>query len=502
MRKTHLLSLAMFAALNALPSRSHAQFTFQGLGDLPGGGFNSEATGVSGNGTVVVGSGNINDNTGTAFRWTTATGMVDLGDLPGGITSSRGFGVSADGSTALGVGRSESGGLAFRWTSALGMVDIGDLPGGSVSSAARASTPNGDVIVGNGQGPLGTQAFRWDASNGMIGLGDLAGGLFQSIAYSVSSDGNIVVGYGNGVNGQEAFRWTASSGIQSLGMPNGFFRSAARGCSPDGGTILVNASTQFGSTYPFLWTQQGGFLPVGDQSYEGGTVNAVSGNGMVCGSYNSFAFIYSPSLGRVELKDYLEDRGVTNLGGWTLLNAYDVSDDGTTVVGYGTNPENEREAYCAVMPIDGTVFPTEVFLNAGYLLSAPLRALQFDDSGRFQVFPDEITLECSVELEGTSPFSTCSALEFRSDTSVARMALVETVKLFNYQSGKFDVIYGRIGTATDTPFFYSTNSNAQRYVSGSRKLRVNYTWAPLNDEAPAQDGWVHRIDVARWKVTE
>ncbi|MCA2665657.1 MAG: hypothetical protein IM486_14370 [Microcystis sp. M114S2] len=77
-----------------------------GLGDLPGGIFNSSATAVSANGSIVVGRGGvISVNNSEAFRWTQATGMVGLGDLPGGSFNSIAWGVSADGSVVVGTGK-------------------------------------------------------------------------------------------------------------------------------------------------------------------------------------------------------------------------------------------------------------------------------------------------------------------------------------------------------------------------------------------------------------
>lgn len=59
---------------------------FMGLGDLPGGGFNSTANGVNANGTVVVGQGTVSGSfSNRGFRWTLSDRkMIDLGDLPGG----------------------------------------------------------------------------------------------------------------------------------------------------------------------------------------------------------------------------------------------------------------------------------------------------------------------------------------------------------------------------------------------------------------------------------
>ncbi|MFN9671471.1 MAG: hypothetical protein ACK552_02380, partial [Microcystis sp.] len=125
--------------------------SFQGLGDLPGGSFSSEAYGVSANGSVVVGYSSSSAGS-QAFRWTQGTGMVGLGDLLGGGFFSRSRGVSADGSVVVGEGNSSAGAIggneAFRWTQATGMVGLGDLPGGRFKSSANGVSADGSVVVG------------------------------------------------------------------------------------------------------------------------------------------------------------------------------------------------------------------------------------------------------------------------------------------------------------------------------------------------------------------
>src|SRR5437868_2653577 len=91
-----------------------------------------------------------------------------LGDLPGGTFNSWANGVSADGSVVVGISESGSGGEAFRWTSGEGMVGLGYLsflPFGK-NSFARGVSADGSVIVGDSSG----QAFRWTSEDGMVGL--------------------------------------------------------------------------------------------------------------------------------------------------------------------------------------------------------------------------------------------------------------------------------------------------------------------------------------------
>src|SRR5678815_4825767 len=102
--------------------------------------------------------------------------MVGLGDLPGGTFNSRAWGVSADGSIIVGESSSADSGAnveAFRWTSS-GMTGLGDLSGGAFHSVAYAISSDGNVIAGYSVPASGYHAaFRWTATNGMTALGAL-----------------------------------------------------------------------------------------------------------------------------------------------------------------------------------------------------------------------------------------------------------------------------------------------------------------------------------------
>src|SRR3990172_9509444 len=76
---------------------------FQGLGDLPGGALFSDARGVSGDGSVVVGMSHSAAANFEAYRWTAGGGMVGgMGYLPGGLAINEARGVSGDGSVVVG----------------------------------------------------------------------------------------------------------------------------------------------------------------------------------------------------------------------------------------------------------------------------------------------------------------------------------------------------------------------------------------------------------------
>jgi len=119
----------------------------QDLGTL--GGLESEATGVSADGSVVVGWAYDASGQQHAFRWTDQTDMEDL-DPFSRWDRSVAYGVSADGSVVVGEGR----GGAFRWTAQSGMQNLNQLYAallqGSILRVALAISSDGRYIVGSG----------------------------------------------------------------------------------------------------------------------------------------------------------------------------------------------------------------------------------------------------------------------------------------------------------------------------------------------------------------
>lgn len=241
----------------------------QGLGTLPLpniGGL-SYATAASTDGSVIVGYSD-SDYMGAggfdeAFIWDATNGLVGIGDLPGFTNDSQAYGVSGDGSVVVGFSQSSMGATAFMWDATNGMqaLDVG---------FAYAISEDGSTIAGQSSDPgLGTQAFLWFVSGGAVtgtmGLGVLPGGTFHSAeALAISSDGSTVVGQSDSTPGRQAFLWNATDGMQGLGdLPGGNFLSGAKAVSADGKTVVGNSAgfpglpgTLQGSV--FVWRPQYG----------------------------------------------------------------------------------------------------------------------------------------------------------------------------------------------------------------------------------------------------
>ena len=353
--------------------------SFQGIGDLPGGGFYSYVTAISPDGGTLVGESTSAGGT-EAFRWTKSGGMIGLGDLPGGPFQSQATSVSDDGGLIVGYSRTSNPGYeAFRWTAATGMQLIGHS-GGEPFSRAWGVSADGNVIVGDASLASGHQAFRWTQQDGMVGIGDIPGGAFLSIGQGASADGSVVVGIGNGTSADqvEAFRWTAATGMQSLGdLPGGHTTARGYGVSADGSVVVGEGSSSAG-TEAFRWTAATGMIGLG--GLPGGGFSSVAkslsadgslivGNATSASGTLTVAFVWDAAHGMRNLKSVFEsDYGIT-LTGWTLHTAV-ISADGTRFGGFGTNPFGQSEAWFAVIPE-----PTGLALVAApvWLLSVPRR---------------------------------------------------------------------------------------------------------------------------------
>ena len=343
---TALLISVATAALQA----AHADLAFIPLGDLPGGLTNSAAYGVSANGAVVVGAATSPTGT-TAFLWTEAGGLTALPILSGG-TGATAYAVSANGSLIAGSSDSASGQQACAWSNGT-VSGLGDLAGGSFQSEARDVSDDGSVIVGYATSASGREAFRWTGGV-MTGLGDLAGGSYQSEAHAVTPDGTQVTGYGTAAN-QSIFTWTAGGGMQ-----NYYAGAGAHGISADGGQLAgyINATFVIPDIITLNYRRatrwSNGVATVLGPESSGSSVDSAFYDmtpdaTLAVGSFRNssgpaYAVSHDAYNGVRNLKDVLTGAGI-DMTGWTLTAATAISDDGSVIAGYGTNPEGQQEAW-------------------------------------------------------------------------------------------------------------------------------------------------------------
>ena len=290
------------------------------------------ASGISNFGNVVALNSLLFDATGVSMRaaiWDVDSGLSSLHNLAEGIGSYATKGISMDGRIVVGYSHTIAGREAVVWTAGEEPFSLGDLSGGVTSSEARSASYDGSVIVGWASSENGGEAFRWTRERGMVGLGDLPGGAFGTQAKDVSADGTVVVGSGfSEASGRsvEAFRWTQENGFEILGfLSQSEFRSTANAVSGNG-KVIVGSSGADENERPFVWT---------------------SGTGIM------------------DLEAILVSQGLySEIAGWSLISAEDITYDGSVIIGNGVNPNGVREGWIAQIDLSAIPEPTTVVLLA------------------------------------------------------------------------------------------------------------------------------------------
>jgi len=282
----------------------------------------------------------------TAFRWSTATGLVQLGNQ-----SLRANATNANGTI--------SAGTVFPQTSSIEPARF--LPGGVVQlllpgaltyrfGQATGISGDGSIVTGFASDPLvpgNSNAFFWN--NGVFTFmpSTLDLPLVQAWGYALSEDGSTVFGtaYSQQVH---AIRWRPGSPIELIpDLPNipppatGLVSHRPTACNA-GGTMAVGYMTHpdFPQTRAFRWTENNGTeeltLPQGvtEAVAEGLTADGVAIVGTINASSAPRAAYWVESYLWTDLNTYLPTVGV-DLTGWVLTTCEGVSNDGAKLTGRG-----------------------------------------------------------------------------------------------------------------------------------------------------------------------
>ncbi len=265
-------------------------YTVQNIGGYPNS-TRTNATGMSGDGSTVVGSYLDNSSRTRAYRWASAGSYLDLGVLPG-QTSSQATGASQNGARIVGM----SGSGAFTWSQAGGMTMLPNLPG-LTRAQALCISPDESFIGGVGLDASFRETAQLWAKTGAT--------------YATYDMGKVLDGSGANLNGWTLNQITAIvknadasyniAGNATLnGVPQGFvFQLTAEGGGPPpsittqpraqavglGGTVVFSVTATNATSY--AWQRNGVAIPGGTNatftitgaiSADTGTYTALVGN--------------------------------------------------------------------------------------------------------------------------------------------------------------------------------------------------------------------------------
>lgn len=335
----------LLALLCTVSMQSFAGYSFKLL--KPTGINQSFAHGLSRDGTMVVGEYQsvVNGNR-RAFKWTAASGFVDLGYIKSNFKDVSAQACSNDGSTIVGYeNEADNSSSAFRFKGA--MYKIGALD----PSGANAWDVSGDgsVVAGVTYVPHGQyHGFRYTVATGMQDLKALNSDPFSQ-GYGISADGKIIVGFSApGGDIAHACFWNANNALTLLSPPNGYGFSEARATNLDGTIIFGSAGPDYNGAKVCRWINGVGTMLGLPPQMSYATPSGVSDDGQIASMSSIWGFLWSAQTLYVNVQQRLAANGVT-VPGYTIGGIEDISADGKTICG---NAYANGKSYAFIATLD------------------------------------------------------------------------------------------------------------------------------------------------------
>lgn len=137
-----------------------------------------------------------------------------------------------------------------------------------------------------------------------------------------------------------------------------------------------------------------------------------------------------------------------------------------------------------------TVVGEEFAGNANSLLVA-------GDEDYYSAFNSPDNLECSVVMGGTLSGSPIR-LWFTTHSRSTRPGLSVATYFYDFPAGTYRFGGGQVASTSTENVTARAPNPAGRFRGGAGQTSAKVQWLPINDEDPAQDGWLHEIDLATW----
>lgn len=349
MNKIALLSMGVGLAASGASAQ---QFWNLGAGFTP--------TDGNFDGSVIVGQ---SQASGQGFVWTAGTGSVGIGGDP--VTGS--FRITDDGLRIAGTvfnpdSNGNEMGLYDRSTGQWSYLGgIGGQSDASISSSWGMSR-DGRHVVGLGWVDAGTaHAVRWDEGAGLSDIGSTVADR-SSRANAVSNDGRVVAGWQDGVTGfRQGAVWI--DGVQTLITDSdGFEVSEAGAVSGDGAWVVGNGAA---GGEAWRWSVDSGYQSLGSLGVvfngRGFAVDVSDDGSTILGFERGFGpptggagWIWTESGGMTNLTDYFASFGVVGDPGFVYSLPLGMSSDGLTFWGLGRSDGAFSTGWVVTIPTPGT----------------------------------------------------------------------------------------------------------------------------------------------------
>lgn len=327
---------------------------------------------------------NVERNGSTRAMFYDGRRVVDIGTLGGRSATAAGVNEHGQVAGVSSIARNGTILRPFRWSRATGMVNLGAIGQGElvVHGINDRGYVYGRASFAGTELPSETHGFFWSPRTGILDIGAIRE---FSLPTSMNEAGTIVGYAGRGPREVLAFRWSRASGIGDMGtLPDEFTWA----------THVNNAGQVVGATpfvpgalpHPFLWTPGQGLLDLGVGTAGRGAGTEVTGRGMVIGYlFRDFivqhGFIWTRETGLIEM-----GAGNATLRSW----AYDVNERGQVVGHIGDRAVvwTRNQGFIDLNTL-ATGGPARLPLDAGTAISESGAILATSDSGLYLLVPGE-----------------------------------------------------------------------------------------------------------------
>jgi uncharacterized membrane protein len=403
MNKLQAAVLALGLVLAAAPASATVTFDYIFDGGFP--------LSVSNDGSVI--AGNLANGSFGPYRWTQATGLVDLGRHTWG--GGAGLTVmSADGTKiAATIGSLDSTyNTQGLWTLGSGWQELSPYPAdggiidmnyGSIWSLSGDGTTPVGLYWRSGVGNR-AHASKWTQATGVVDLGGTITGQ-ASRANTVNGNGSVIAGWVETPQGPwRPAVWDNGTCVLLTSYDPLVYGGAGEArCMNAAGTIIAGFSADpvTHQRAAAMWKKTGGvwgatqilgWLDGSEPEHGINMVNAISSDGSIAIGYTSYAgdpfdvasFIWTQNTGLVDIRTYLADNGVFVDPNFYFKGMYAMTPDGTKLYGYGE------------------------------MLTAPYakKAFRITLPGLLAVHPETATPRLSLSAPLPNPSSSATRLEF------------------------------------------------------------------------------------------
>lgn len=328
---------------------------------------------MSADGSIFVGMVSQGPFTASAVRWSNYGGSNDLLPGPGGAAQSYASGISADGSVIVGGIDIDGTSQAVVWTNNRPLRVLDNLPG-TAGSVALGVSAGGQFVVGSSStvDTRSDRAVLWRlADNTQVDLSQTAllrsPEVTDSRAIAVSRDGDIVAGNYSTADNNLSFIWrsgTNTSQQLALLAAGGYTNSDVVGISANGARIAGTLTTDDYRMQAVYWTSADGAVHGigtlglnGDRTFS--HASAISANGQVIVGDSDFrAFRWSQTDGMQSVAQWLAAAKVAIGDRLVLQRATATNKDGSVIVGWGMDERERPITWIArVSPIGSGFLP-------------------------------------------------------------------------------------------------------------------------------------------------